>query len=79
MDTEIIFWIAVDLEPGCEMTLSFTTKQARDSVLKSLDIRQRIMVNEYNLYEAEQISFENEDAPNGEYLITIVRDLKQRK
>ncbi|SEM53918.1 hypothetical protein SAMN04489760_12062 [Syntrophus gentianae] len=76
MDTEIIFWKAIDLEPACEMILTFATRNARESVLNSLEIRKQLMVKEYNLYEAEQISFEREDAENGQFLIRIMKNLK---
>jgi len=78
METEIIFWTAIDLEPECEMILTFATGNARDAVFNSLELRQQLMIKEYNLYEAEQISFEREDAENGQYLIRIMRDLKHR-
>lgn len=78
METEIIFWKAIELEPECEMILTFSTRNARDAVLNSLELRRHLMVKEYNLYEAEQISFEKEDAEDGQYLIRIMRNLPQR-
>jgi len=77
MDTEIIFWKVIELEPGCEMVLSFATKEARNAVANSLKIRQRLMIKEYNLFEAEYISIENEDVPEGKYLIKITRKLNR--
>lgn len=77
METEIIFWKAIELEPGCEMVLSFATKEARNAVANSLKIRRRHMIEEYNLYEAEHISIEVEDVPDGEYLIRIMRNLNK--
>ncbi len=65
------------MEPECEMVLPFVAKETRNSIAKSLKIRQQILVREYGLAEAENISIEEEDAPNGEYLIRIVRDLKK--
>jgi hypothetical protein len=78
METEIIFWKAIDLEPECEMILTFAKRNARDGVLNSLEIRQQLMVKDYNLYEAAQLSFKKEDAENGQYLIRIMRDLQHR-
>jgi len=78
METEIIFWTAIDLEPECEMILTFATRNARDAVFNSLELRQQLMVKEYNLYEAEQLSFERDDAEDGQYLIRIMRNLPQR-
>jgi hypothetical protein len=75
MDTEIILWKAIDLEPACEMVLTFAKGNARDAVLNSLEIRRQLMVKEYNLYEAEQISFERDDAEDGQFLIRIVKNL----
>jgi len=78
METEIIFWKAIELEPECEMILTFATRNARDAVLNSLELRRQLMVKEYNLYEAEQLSFERDDAEDGQYLIRIMRNLPQR-
>lgn len=77
MNTEIIFWKAVELEPECEMVLSFATREARDAIAKSLNIRRRLMLEEYNLFEAEQIAIETEDVGEGKYRIRIVRNLKK--
>ncbi|OPY15197.1 MAG: hypothetical protein A4E66_00192 [Syntrophus sp. PtaB.Bin001] len=76
MDTELIFWKAIELEPECEMVLPFAIKETRNSIAKSLKIQQQSMVQEYGLTEAENISIKEEDAPNGIYLIRIVRELK---
>jgi hypothetical protein len=76
MDTELIFWKAIELEPECEMVLPFKAKETRNFIAKSLKIQQQLMVQEYGLAEAENISIEEEDAANGEYLIRIVREFK---
>lgn len=78
METEIIFWKAIELEPECEMILTFAKRKARDAVLNSLELRRQLMVKEYNLYEAEQLFFEGEDAEEGQYLIRIMRNLPHR-
>ena len=77
MDTEIIFWKAIGLEPGCEMILSFETREARNAVANSLNFRRRMMIREYNLFEAEYLSIEKEDTPDNTYQIRIVRNLRK--
>jgi hypothetical protein len=78
MDTEIIFWKAIELEPGCEMVLSFTTREARNAAANSLKIRRRLMFQEYNLFEAEYLSIEEDEDPHGAYLIRIMRNFNRR-